>query len=84
MSGFPFVVITSAFAFVALVGGVGLFFWGNRFASYRRTTILLFGLIAFIVAMSAVFLMNRLTGSDLLLLALLFVAVAVDAFVTAA
>ena len=80
LSGFPFVVITSAFAFVALVGGVGLFFWGNRFASYRRTTILLFGLIAFIVAMSAVFLMNRLTGSDLLLLALLFVAICVSMF----
>ena len=46
LSGFPFVVITTAFAFVALVGGGGLFFWGNRFANYRRTTILLFGLIA--------------------------------------
>ena len=75
-----FIVITSAFAFVALVGGVGLFFWGNRFASYRRTTILLFGLIAFIVAMSAVFLMNRLTGSDLLLLALLTVLAAMNGF----
>jgi MFS family permease len=80
LSGFPFVVITTAFAFVALVGGVGLFFWGNRFANYRRTTILLFGLIAFIVAMSAVFLMNRLSGTDLLLVGALFVTICVSMF----
>ena len=80
LSGFPFVVITTAFAFVALVGGIGLFFWGNRFANYRRTTILLFGLIAFVVAMSAVFLMNRLTGTDLLLIGALFVTICVSMF----
>jgi len=80
LSGFPFVVITTAFAFVALVGGVGLFFWGNRFANYRRTTILLFGLIAFVVAMSAVFLMNRLTGADLLLIGALFVTICASMF----
>jgi MFS family permease len=80
LSGFPFVIITTAFAFVALVGGVGLFFWGNRFANYRRTTILLFGLIAFVVAMSAVFLMNRLTGTDLLLIGALFVTICVSMF----
>jgi len=80
LSGFPFVVITTAFAFVALVGGVGLFFWGNRFANYRRTTILLFGLIAFVVAMSAVFLMNRLIGTDLLLIGALFVTVCASMF----
>ncbi|MCX5978155.1 MAG: MFS transporter [Chloroflexi bacterium] len=72
MSGFPFTVITSAFAFVALIGGVGLFFWGNRFANFRRTTMLLLGLIAFVVAMAAVFSMNRLSGADLPLIALLF------------
>ena len=72
MSGFPFTVITSAFAFVALIGGVGLFFWGNRFANFRRTTMLLLGLVAFVVAMAAVFTMNRLSGADLPLIALLF------------
>ncbi len=80
LSGFPFVIITTAFAFVALVGGVGLFFWGNRFANYRRTTILLFGLIAFVVAMSAVFLMNRLTGTDLLLIGALFATICASMF----
>ncbi|MEY4667259.1 MAG: hypothetical protein RIQ87_1039, partial [Chloroflexota bacterium] len=80
LSGFPFVVITTAFAFVALIGGVGLFFWGNRFANYRRTTILLFGLVAFVVAMSAIFIMNRLTGTDLVLIAALFVAICVSMF----
>ena len=80
LSGFPFVVITTAFAFVALVGGVGLFFWGNRFANYRRTTILLFGLVAFVVAMAAIFIMNRLTGTDLVLIAALFVAICASMF----
>jgi MFS family permease len=80
LSGFPFVVITTAFAFVALIGGVGLFFWGNRFANYRRTTILLFGLVAFVVAMAAIFIMNRLTGTDLVLIAALFVAICASMF----
>jgi len=72
MSGFPFTVITTAFAFVALIGGVGLLFWGNRFANFRRTTMLLLGLVAFVVAMSAVFAMNRLSGAELPLIGLLF------------
>jgi MFS family permease len=72
LSGFDFVVVTSAFAFVALIGGVGLFFWGNRFANFRRTTMLLLGLIAFIVAMAAIFAINRLSGNELPLIALLF------------
>ncbi len=80
LSGFPFMVITSAFAFVALIGGVGLFFWGNRFANYRRTTILLFGLIAFVVAMSAVYLMNRLSGTDVFLIGALFATLCVSMF----
>jgi MFS family permease len=72
LSGFPFVIVTSAFAFVALIGGVGLFFWGNRFADFRRTTMLLLGLIAFVVAMAAIFAINRLSGNELPLIALLF------------
>jgi len=72
LSGFPFIVVTSGFAFVALIGGVGLFFWGNRFANFRRTTMLLLGLIAFIVAMAAIFAINRLSGNELPLIALLF------------
>ena len=72
LSGFPFVIVTSAFAFVALIGGVGLFFWGNRFANFRRTTMLLLGLIAFVVAMAAIFAINRLSGNELPLIALLF------------
>ncbi|MEY4388583.1 MAG: hypothetical protein RLZZ432_302 [Chloroflexota bacterium] len=75
LSGFPFIVITSAFAFVALVGGVGLVFWGNRFAAFRRTTILLMGLVAFIFGMAAVFGINRLSGDQLPLIALLFAVV---------
>jgi len=72
LTGFDFVVVTSAFAFVALIGGVGLFFWGNRFANFRRTTMLLLGLIAFVVAMAAIFTINRLSGNELPLIALLF------------
>jgi len=65
LSGFAPTVITTALALLALVGGAGLVFWGNSFAKYRRTSILLAGVIAFVVAMIAVFLLNRLHGSEI-------------------
>lgn len=65
LSGFSPTMITSALAGLALIGGFGLFFWGNSFDRYRRTSVLLGGVVAFVVAMAAVWLLNRMTGSEL-------------------
>ena len=80
LSGFSPTLITSALAALALVGGVGLMFWGNSVAKYRRTSVLLAGVIAFFVAMGAVWLLNRMTGSELPLIAALLLILSVSMF----
>jgi MFS family permease len=45
MRGFDANQITLAAIAIALVFGVGLLYWGNRFKSMRRTTIILYGII---------------------------------------
>ena len=73
LSGFSPTLITSALAGLALVGGFGLFFWGNSFDRHRRTSVLLGGVVAFVVAMVAVWILNRMSGSELPLIALLLI-----------
>jgi len=80
LSGFSPTLITSALALLALVGGIGLLFWGNSFARYRRTSILLAGVAAFFVAMAAVWLLNRMTGSELPIIALLLLVLSISMF----
>jgi MFS family permease len=55
---------------------------GASIAGQQRVLleILLFGLVAFVVAMAAIFIMNRLTGTDLVLIAALFVAICASMF----
>jgi MFS family permease len=55
-------------------------FWGNSFAKYRRTSVLLAGVIAFFVAMGAVWFLNRMTGSELPLIAALLLILSVSMF----
>ncbi len=45
MRGFDANQITAAAIVIAIVFGVGLLYWGNRFKSMRRTTIILYGII---------------------------------------
>jgi MFS family permease len=45
MGGFDATQITLAAIAIAVVFGVGLLYWGNRFKSMRRTTIILYGII---------------------------------------
>ena len=53
LSGFSPTLITSALAGLALIGGFGLFFWGNSFDRHRRTSVLLGGVVAFVVLRGA-------------------------------
>lgn len=45
MQGFTPVQISLAAVVIGLIFGVGLIFWGNRFSSMRRTTIIFYGIL---------------------------------------
>ena len=45
MRGFSANQITLAAIVIAIVFGVGLLYWGNRFKAMRRTTIILYGIL---------------------------------------
>jgi MFS family permease len=63
-------------AVLAIVFGAGILFWGTVYARFRRTTLLLVGVGAFVAMTIDVLLVNHFGGSsDLLLVALGFVAV---------
>ena len=53
MRGFDANEITLAAIGIALVFGVGLLYWGNRFKSMRRTTIILYGILGGAVLVGA-------------------------------
>jgi len=62
MSGFDTVQITLAAIAIAIVFGAGLLYWGNRFKSMRRTTIILLGVLGGGVLVLAGFVVNHATG----------------------
>jgi MFS family permease len=53
MRGFDATEITLAAIAIAVVFGVGLLYWGNRFKSMRRTTIILYGILGGAVLVGA-------------------------------
>jgi MFS family permease len=53
MRGFDANEITLAAIAIAVVFGVGLLYWGNRFKSMRRTTIILYGILGGAVLVGA-------------------------------
>lgn len=53
MRGFDATEITLAAIAIAVVFGVGLLYWGNRFKSMRRTTIILYGILGGAVLVAA-------------------------------
>ncbi len=62
MQGFDTVEITIAAIAIAVVFGAGLLYWGNRFKSMRRTTIILLGVLGGGVLVLAGFVVNHATG----------------------
>ncbi len=62
-------------AVLAIIFGAGILFWGTVYARFRRTTLLLVGVGAFVAMTIDVLLVNHFGGSsDVLLVALGFVA----------
>jgi MFS family permease len=82
LQGFTPDQVTLGAIVIALIFGVGIFWWGNRFDRYRRTTIILYGVYGGIALAIAGLAVNHAAfeaGSNLLLGALLIGSVIVFA-----
>jgi MFS family permease len=62
MRGFDANQITIAAILIAIVFGVGLLYWGNRFKNLRRTTIILYGILGGAILVSAGLVVNHAAG----------------------
>jgi predicted MFS family arabinose efflux permease len=67
MRGFSAVHISLAAVGIGVVFGAGLLYWGNRFKRYRRTTIILFGILGGAVMAVGGFVVNHAEGLPLVL-----------------
>jgi MFS family permease len=67
MGGFGPTQISIGLAGALLVFFAGLLFWGGRFKAYRRTTIIVIGLVGGLVMVGAAFGLNHSAGFGLLL-----------------
>lgn len=83
MRGFDATQITIAAVAIAVVFGVGLLYWGNRFKSMRRTTIILYGIIGGGVMVLGAVAVNHGTGLPAFVALLGIAAAAVGLFVLA-
>jgi MFS family permease len=62
MRGFSASQITLAAVVIAVIFGAGLLYWGNRFRRFRRTTIILYGVLGGGTAVVAGFVINHGAG----------------------
>jgi len=75
MRGFDANQITIAAIAIAVVFGVGLLYWGNRFKTMRRTTIILYGIIGGAVLVLGGLLANHSAGlAGVILIAAVLIA----------
>ena len=67
MRGFQPFQISLAAVVIGVVFGAGLLYWGNRFKRYRRTTIILFGIVGGAVLALGGFVVNHAEGLPIVL-----------------
>jgi MFS family permease len=82
LQGFSANEVTIGAIVIALVFGAGIIWWGNRFARYRRTTIIQFGIFGGIALAAAGMVVNHAAfdaGSNVLLAGVIVVAALVTA-----
>ena len=80
LQGFSANEVTIGAIGIAIVFGIGIFWWGNRFARFRRTTIILYGVYGGIALAAAGLVINHAAfdaTSSLVLGALVLASVAV-------
>ena len=83
MGGFEPVQVSIGLAVAGVIFFAGLFYWGSRFGTLRRTTIIGVGLAGAVVMVLAVFVLNHAIGWPTLLQAGLAVTAAAGLFVMA-
>jgi MFS family permease len=83
MRGFSASEITVAALVVAVIFGLGLLYWGNRFKRFRRTTIILYGILGGGAAVAAGLVVNHGDALPGLALPLCGLVVAAGLFVLA-
>jgi MFS family permease len=71
--GFSTMEITLGLVGIAVIFGLGIVWWGDRFARYRRTSMILAGVIGGVALAVAGFVVNHLAGSATMLLPILVV-----------
>lgn len=82
LQGFDFKEVTIGAIGIAIVFGIGIFWWGNRFDRFRRTTIILYGVYGGIALAAAGIVINHAAfgvSTSLLNVGLVLVAVAIFA-----
>jgi MFS family permease len=80
LQGFDFKEVTVGAIGIAIVFGIGIFWWGNRFDRFRRTTIILYGVYGGIALAGAGVLINHAAfgvSSSVLNLGLVVIALVV-------
>lgn len=83
MGGFEPWQVSIGLAVALLVFFAGLFYWGNRFQAFRRTTIMAIGVVGGIGMVAAVLAINHTSGEAGLLVVALGLAAAAGLFVLA-
>jgi len=83
MGGFEPLQVSIGLALALLVFFAGLFYWGNRFKRYRRTTIMAIGIAGGILMVGAAFGLNHAEGAFAVLQTPLAVVAAAGLFVLA-
>jgi MFS family permease len=68
MRGFSAIQISVAAVIVGIIFGAGLVFWGDRFKSMRRTTIILYGILGGGALVAAGLVVNHADGLSVLIL----------------
>jgi MFS family permease len=63
MRGFSAVQISATAVAIGIVFGAGLLYWGNRFKRYRRTTIILYGILGGGLLVAAGLVINHAGGA---------------------
>jgi DHA1 family multidrug resistance protein-like MFS transporter len=83
MRGFSAVQISAAAIAIGVVFGAGLLYWGNRFKRYRRTTIILYGILGGGLLVIAGLVVNHADGAPLIVPLAAIVVAAFGLFVLA-
>jgi DHA1 family multidrug resistance protein-like MFS transporter len=83
MRGFSAVQISATAVVIGIVFGAGLVYWGNRFKRYRRTTIILYGILGGGLLVAAGLVINHAGGAAPIIPLIAVVAAGFGLFVLA-